>query len=74
MRVLWINNEGAGFADYINVADGTTIAKLFAEHVPHGRPEDFLIRCNRLPCPADQVLQENDRVSCTPVKIQGAAK
>ena len=74
MRVLWLNNDGAGFADYVSVADGTTVAKFFADHLPHGRPEDYLIRCNRLPCSADQVLQEGDRVSATPTKIEGAAK
>ena len=74
MRILWINNDGAGFADYITVADGTTVAKLFAERVSHGRPEDYLIRCNRLPCAADQVLQENDRLSVTPTKIEGAVR
>jgi hypothetical protein len=72
MRILWINNIGSGFADYVTVAEGTTVAQLFASHVPHGRPEDYLIRCNRLPCAADQVLQENDRLSATPVKIEGA--
>jgi sulfur carrier protein ThiS len=65
-RILLINNDGAGFADYVEVADGTTVQKLFAERVPHGRAQDYLIRVNRQPVPADQVLQEGDRVSFTP--------
>jgi sulfur carrier protein ThiS len=72
--ILLINNDGAGFADYVQIADGTTVAKLFAERVPHGRPQDYLIRVNRQPVPADQVLQEGDRVSLTPAKIEGAAR
>jgi len=74
VRILLINNDGAGFADYVEVAEGTTVAKLFAERVPHGRPQDYLIRVNRQPVPADQVLQEGDRVSLTPAKIEGAAR
>jgi hypothetical protein len=33
-----------------------------------------LIRINRQPTSADQVLQEGDRISMTPTKIQGAAR
>ncbi len=72
-KILLINNDGAGFADYIEVAEGTTVEKLFAERVPHGKPQDYLIRVNRQPVAADQVLQEGDRVSLTPTKIEGAA-
>jgi sulfur carrier protein ThiS len=72
MKILLINNDGAGFADYVEIAQGTTVAKLFAERIPHGRAEDYLIRVNRQPVPADQVLVEGDRVSLTPTKIEGA--
>ena len=72
-RVLFINNDGGGFADFIEVPESTTVQQLFAQRVPDGRPEDYLIRVNRQPAPADQVLQEGDRVSFTPVKIEGAA-
>jgi len=41
--------------------------------MPHERPEDFLIRINRQPVPRDYILQENDRVTITPTKIEGAA-
>ena len=72
MRILYINNDGSGFADYVEVAEGTTVQKLFAEQVPHGKPQDYLIRVNRQPAAADQVLHEGDRVSFTPTKIEGA--
>jgi molybdopterin converting factor small subunit len=32
-----------------------------------------LIRVNRQPVPPNQVLQEGDRVSFTPTKIEGAS-
>lgn len=72
MQILFINNDGAGFADHVDVADGVTVAVLFAQRVPHGRAADYLIRVNRQPAAADQVLQEGDRVSFTPTKIEGA--
>jgi sulfur carrier protein ThiS len=73
MKVLCINHDGAGFADYVEIPAGTTVQQFFAEQVPHGRPQDYLIRVNRQPVAADQVLQEGDRVSFTPTKIEGAA-
>jgi hypothetical protein len=72
MKVLVINNDGAGFADYLDVSNGTTVAQLFAQQSGQGKPSDYLIRVNRQPCASDQVLQEGDRVSITPTKIEGA--
>lgn len=72
MRLMYINNDGAGFADYIDTAAETTVAALFAQRIPQGRPEDYLIRVNRQPVTSDTVLQEGDRVSMTPRKIEGA--
>ena len=73
MKVLYVNNDGGGFADYVEIPVGTTLQQFFAERVPHGKPQDYLIRVNRQPVAADQVLQEGDRVSFTPTKIEGAA-
>ena len=72
MKVLYINNDGAGFADHIEIADSTTVTQLFAQRVPQGKSSDYLIRVNRQPSAADQILQPGDRVSFTPVKIEGA--
>jgi hypothetical protein len=73
MKILFINNDGGGWADHIEVADGTTVTELFADKLPTQKAADFLIRVNRLPAAADQVLQAGDRVSMTPTKIEGAA-
>ncbi len=73
MRLLYINNSGGGFADYLDITDGTTVAQFFKDKMPQERPEDFLIRINRQPVPRDYILQENDRVTITPTKIEGAA-
>ena len=72
MKVLLLNNEGAGLADYVELEPGTTVSQLFASKLPGRSTDDFLIRVNRQPVAADQVLIEGDRISMTPVKIQGA--
>ena len=72
MRILYVNNHGGGFADFINIEEGTTIDKLFKEKMPHEESQDYLIRVNRQPVPKDYILKENDRVTITPTKIEGA--
>ena len=73
MKILYINNDGGGFADHIEVTEGTTVGKLFARRVENGNPANYLIRVNRQPTAADQLLREGDRLSITPTKIEGAA-
>ena len=73
MRILFINNLGGGFADFINVEEGTSIEKLFKQKMSCENSEDYLIRVNRQPVPKDYILKENDRVTITPTKIEGAA-
>jgi hypothetical protein len=73
MKILWINNDGGGFADYVDIAEGTTVEKFFGEKLPDRKSEDFLIRVNRQPVAKDCVLQEGDRITATPLKIEGAA-
>ena len=74
MRILFINNDGGGFADYVEVAGGTTVEKFFGQQLPGRESADYLIRVNRQPVPKDYVLQDGDRVTMTPTKIEGAAK
>lgn len=71
MRILYINNDGGGFADHVELADGTTVAQFFEQRVG-GKAADYLIRVNRQSCTADQALQDGDRLTVTPVKIEGA--
>jgi sulfur carrier protein ThiS len=73
MRIMYINNNGGGFADFINIEEGMTIEKLFKQKMPHEESHDYLIRVNRQPVPKEYVLKENDRVTVTPTKIDGAA-
>ena len=73
MKVFYVNNDGGGFADTIDVEPAATVGKLFEEKMPGREPADFLIRVNRQVAPAGQVLLEGDRVTFTPTKIEGAA-
>jgi len=73
MKLFFINNDGGGFADTIEADDGITVGQLFGQKMSGRKPADFLIRVNRQPATADQVLQPGDRVSITPTKIEGAA-
>jgi len=72
MRIMFINNDGSGFADYIEVQSNTTVEALFAGQMPDRSPSDYLIRVNRQHVTRDHVLQDGDRVSFTPTKIEGA--
>jgi hypothetical protein len=72
LRILYINNDGSGFADYIDVPHGTTVQELFEREMAQSKPDNYLIRVNRQPATRDQVLVEMDRVSFTPTKIEGA--
>ena len=72
MKVFVINNHGGGFANTMELPEGTTIQAVFEQTVPHASADDYLIRLNRGPVAADYVLQDGDRVSITPRKIEGA--
>ena len=72
MKVLFINNDGGGFADHIEVADNITVQQLFDDRIGKGRELNYLIRVNRMPVSREQILVEGDRVTITPTKIEGA--
>jgi len=71
-KVLFINNNGGGFADYIDVEDNTTVGQFFARKMPSEASSNYLIRVNRQPVANDYALQPGDRVTFTPIKIEGA--
>ena len=73
MKILFINNDGGGFADYVEAAEGTTVEKFFKDQLSNRKSEDYLIRVNRQPVPSDYILKDGDRVTMTPTKIEGAA-
>ena len=62
MKILWINNDGGGYANHIDVKEGTTVSELFEQKIPNAKASDYLIRVNRQPTERDYVLQDGDRV------------
>ena len=86
-NVAVVGHSGAGKTQLISAAlldagavnrfgkvdEGTTVAQLFADKMPGRKAADYLVRVNRQPTPADHVLQPGDRISITPVNIEGAA-
>lgn len=73
VKVLFLNNEGGGFADHIHVEAGTTVGKFLQQQM--GETVEFanyLIRVNRQPIGKDYVLKDGDRVTATPVKLGGS--
>lgn len=72
MKILFINNDGGGFADYLDLPHGTTVRELFERQMHTAKAENYLIRVDRQAAARDQVLVEGNRVSFTPTKIEGA--
>lgn len=72
IRIQFINNDGGGYAEFVNVDPGTTLQQLFDRRMANANPAKYMIRVNREPKPANYVLQSEDKVSVTPTKVAGA--
>jgi hypothetical protein len=73
MQVLFINNDGGGFADYIELERGTTVGQLYDSKMRGAKPANYLIRVDSRPAARDQILEDGSRISITPTKIEGAS-
>ena len=73
MRIKFTSNQGAGYAQTLNVTDGMTVSEFLKEQVPGFNPDNHVIRVNRNVASADQRLYEGDAITLTPNKVQGAA-
>jgi len=75
ITITYLNRRGGGFAERCTLTAGTSVAQFLEQQ--EIEPEDFTIRIVRggqggfTPTAAD-VLQEGDRLSCVPLKIEGA--
>jgi len=70
--VIYINNDEGGFGGPSRVAEGTTVQQFLEQKLGNYDPSRYLIRVNRAPCVADQVLHANDRVTLSPTKVDAA--
>ena len=48
MRILYVNNDGAGFADYVNVTEGTTVEQFFTIKMEGREPSDYTYKERRV--------------------------
>ena len=71
MKVTYLNNDGGGYANEVEVDEGTTVSDFFNRKIGGGA-NNYLIRVNRHTVSSGQVLNEGDRVTVTPTKIEGA--
>jgi hypothetical protein len=75
INVTMVTNGGAGLPTKIPVIEGTTLEK-FLEVSFDGDPDNFTIRVRAngtsVQAHRDYILQDGDRVSLAPSKIDGA--
>jgi len=71
-KVLFINNDGAGFADPVAFAAGTNLGQFIAER--DISISGKMIRVNNNLADAGYVLRDGDKISVTPLKVEGAVE
>lgn len=72
IAIQYLNNEGTGFADWVNdVAAGTTLSQFLASRGVND-PRRYTITVNGAVAAATTILADRDRVSVTPSKVAGA--
>lgn len=70
MRVHFTSHEG-GYSDWMDIEAHTTISNLISSKCPGSAPNDLMIRVNSKPVEPSYVLNDGDRVTVTPTKIDG---
>lgn len=71
MRVFLVSNDG-GYSNWMeNVDKGTTVSEFISTHCPNSAPSDLLIRVNHNGVDPGYVLNDGDRVTATPKKVEG---
>lgn len=73
MQIQFVNNAGKGFADAVEVENGTTIGKFFRDRMgSQASPADYTIRVNGKKVVASTILSEGTHVEI--VKPDGVAQ
>jgi hypothetical protein len=70
MQILFINNDGGGFADHLEIAADTTVGRLFSERIK-GRPQDYMIRGVPAPRSAPSPSRADDPLIYAPAPCGG---
>jgi hypothetical protein len=72
MKIQVVSGHGNGSVKLLDVAEGTTIAELLSAHLSDADISAHLVRVNRLKASVEQVLRAGDRLTVTPLNIEGA--
>jgi hypothetical protein len=72
MKIYLVKNSGDSFAGYVTVDSGITVGELVCAQMGGADPDGFKIRVNREEVGEDFPLNEGDRVTITPSRIDGA--
>ena len=77
VNITYLNRNGGGFAERHTLPTGTTVKQFLNQRDID--PDDYTIRIVRgtqggFTPTADDALQEGDRLSCVPLKIEGAGR
>ena len=70
IKIRLIDNGGGGFVDEVEVERGTTALSFLQARI--GDPSNSLVRINGSEVRSDYVLEQDDKVSITPLKVAGA--
>lgn len=75
ITITYLNRDGGGFAERHTLDAGTTVKQFLEKR--NIQAEQFTIRVVRgaqggFTPASDDILQEGDRLSCVPLKIEGA--
>lgn len=77
IEVTLVTNDGAGLPVRVPVVEGTTLEK-FLEVSFDGDPDEFTIRIRAngttVEAHRDYILQDGDRVSLAPTKVEGESE
>lgn len=72
IKAYFINAAGGGYSEVLEVDQGCTVEELFESMMEGCNPKNYLILVNRGPAAADEVIQDGDRISITPVQVKGS--
>lgn len=73
MKIMFINNDGGGWSKEIILNHQATVENVLVSQMGEEfDPNNYKIRVNREIVAKDYILQDGDRVTCTPVKVEGA--
>ena len=74
--VYMVSNSGSGVPVRFPIVEGTTLEAFLSVHFEEGSPDDFVVKVRSngqgIQVYNDYVLQDGDRVSLTPSKVEGA--